>query len=545
MSSSPTKRRLHALLVSLPLVLASSGALADDKEPPKCDAETEFASEDWFLSKVRCGVDELLDTGKDILGDLALDLLGSAIDSYIPGLSSLLFGGGQDPMAAYVQKILDAIGDAEHNVISAILSNEKDNTLKVDFNAIRSQLATLGTVESLANKLGRFQGGYYANLEDTMDHVRQALQNREDVFGLDALHTLITLSALHVEVKPEVNYLAELTGRGLYADDVEELSDEERADIQAAVASDTDRDVRGVLIDSYGVLPYLEGVARNNKYRAYSDAAFGERDQSCLKWFLSVEYVGATCNVAYDVQDGRTIWNSQKEVGTREIVKNRQLIRLTCEEVHVPQNDFERTQCTQVKFSMELPDHTQIVRHRAYATCPAGQSCGWLMDDGVIRELYQIHKDWAYRQALLTAYGPIRATIDEWYRTVGQSPPAFAVDTDLEDAVLKPTCALIDLGDQTQPCTGGVQAKLATLLASTRDQAPLSKLDRRRVVNYVMQYGSAALDQLRTSAKSFDPLSAPAPWSSAYLDVVREHAAPRDYERIFKSAFAAKFSVLR
>ena len=60
-----------------------------------------------------------------------------------------------------------------------------------------------------------------------------------------------------------------------------------------------------------------------------------------------------------------------------------------------------------------------------------------------------------------------------------------------------------------------------------------------------MQYGSAALDQLRTSAKSFDPLSAPAPWSSAYLDVVREHAAPRDYERIFKSAFAAKFSVLR
>ena len=485
------RRPLFRGMVPASVVVTSVLASANPAWAQDCDDKPELLSEEWFLAKADCGADSLVKSGASLLEGAVKNLLGAALDAYIPGVSSLIFGG--DPFAEQVTRILDSISDAKDDIISAVLDNVKDETLLVSWPWIQEEVLDL-TSGPLDVKMGKFPA-YHANLEQVMDEVRLRLQNRENVFKLDALHTLVTLVSLHMQFKPEIAYLAAIDNRALSADQLGGLDAEQLADIDADVAYQVSQEVHTLLGGENGALDYFEELARTNKYRDYTNESFSAPTSYWSPWLPSQR------KFTYDVTDQITLWDAASGAGARQ--ENKRTFEGHCECLNQNCTSFNNCELT-------LPDGQEIVEEDIFTAV-------------------ERHRNWAYKQTVLAVYAPIRQVLDAWYAREGRVAPIFQVDRDLESFLMTPDG----------------ETELTHLINSSSDNRTVTPQERRIIANYVAQFGWKSLTQLRYSASASSPLFGDGPPMKVYLNVIKGGLAPGEYEKFFRGQFAASFVALQ
>ena len=529
-SIAPSKaRKCRKLLAALALCLASS--IPHIASAQDCDGEYDMFSRTWVLSKVDCAADKLINAGTDLLKDLAKDLAMTALDQLVPGLSAL-FGGGKDSFAVQVEKILDAISESEENIITALVQSERDEQLQVDWPSVVERFNNMLTYRTDADRIGHFIGGYHQSLDEDLRSVRISLQNRENVFGIDALHTLVAVTSLHLRLIPEERFLAQVVGHGLSAGDLADLAPDLRQELYAAADFGARESIELLLAGESGVLPYFERLASDNKYRQYAEAAFSDLDRTAGAWTT------AEGGPVYRYEVTGWVDEPDEERGGVKLVKRSIEHNVKAKIVAGTTRYGTCAMRCSYRYWLELPDGTVAERMLLDSPTP--------FDVNLARSLQREHREWKYRQSLAGAYAPVRSIIDGWYRQLGRSRPTFQPDRDLE-AMFFPaasTCGNYP-GDWMQRCSPLFEVE-QLLEASTGAPAldAISATDIRDLTNYLTVHTWTALPAMRFSSVANDGLGGMAQPYDTYMRLVRAMVKPDAFDARFRGLFAAKFTAL-
>lgn len=471
-------------------------AAADDDDP---SCKLGSLKDDFFASAAVCGFEAIQGAGNSFVKDVAKNLARSALVEISPGLADLLLGP-RDPFAAGVERILAAIGSAEQNIIANQVELVEDEVGDVSIPTVRTILEDLSFLD-LTGKYGRFLGGEYTGLHLELTRVQQALQNRYDVFGLRSLHVLTTVVGWAVMFEPEFQVLTEIAGRGVPPRD---LSDDELRDIQVVAAAETDEGLANLLDGSFGFLRYVRGLASPNRFRQESEAQFSDfkecRDRSGVR----------ICRYEVSQLPDRT-----RTVGeeTREdfLIK---VERISASTVEVTSSTLEPYGCD---WGASPPDC--IARPFDSYRIDNDASLATLMD----REYTRL-RDRNYHLLLAGGYGPIRPTVDGWYRLIGRSPVQTDLDRDLDDFMFD---------------DGGVGSALDRLVGALADRT-FTTAESRTIVNYALLFGNTALEEVAGATGEN-------PWGTTAADFIRFLAglSPSGAaEGVFRGQFVARLSVV-
>jgi hypothetical protein len=554
------KPSLLAAAVAVPVLAAAAPSHAEVKALPTCDSEQEEVSASWLYAIADCGLDHAIENGDSSIDEFAKSLIAGAIDYYVPGLSKVFLGGREtDPLVEQIQRVLDSIDNAKADIISAIVDNERDKQMNVTWPQIREDMETF-SMYSPSQRMGHYNGGFYGIFANEMQSLRTNIVNRDDIFGIDAVHTLMALTSLNLQAAPEIDYLAEVSGENLSLDELADLAPQDVATFDANVREAVLTDMHEILTGQSGTLRYLEWLASNNKYKYYVNKSFAPVDYSnCATNFLIHNTQGNDCTVKFKFTDQVNEFDKDANKHVSKAEETTRYIMLTCEASHyIPATPkmAATTWCDKIRTSTTLPDGSTLERTSNYPCDAQNEDCSVKqIDKSDVEALLQEHKDFQYRQVVLSVYGPMRPVIDSWYNLMNQSPPEFQVDKDLEGFVMAPACTIkVSAGSPfnplpviTQTCQGG-DLELTQLIQSSRDQRAPTVLDRRSIVNYVMLNGWKALTRMRFSAYANDAMAAATggPPSADYYRALEDGRDPNTYASYFQGIFASKvITVLR
>lgn len=503
------------------LVIAALAAVAAAVSPrtaraQSCDGDVTVFTEDWLLAKVDCGVDAAIDSGTGMLSQMGVNLLGSAVDSFLPGLGKLMLGAG-DPFAGHAARIIEEINAAERRIVNSQLALVESDALYVDVPVIEAQIRDLAD-QTWEQRLASFQAGAYTELRSLLLETQISLQNQPRVFGVRALHSLALVVGLSMLTEPERIALTTVMGYSInLGRPPSQLTEDELADARR----DADDTARGNAVDLLdgpdGYLRYLRGLSGSGLLRRYSDDRFtaledlgrpggrpqpGDPDGMLIRYRYYVAEPASNEEPTTDPVLHFTRIHDQSEPCLRPGRLRR------C---------FAPGNMVVVSYLDYKGDRLEVV-----TTWPGSD---WT-DDTIAEELYHDHRDQLYWRSLAASYGALRPTADEYYSFLGVEPPELQIDRDLDDFLMS---------------DGDTAAAVRDLVLASADQRNLADGERRALLNYVLVYGSLGLVELVYWA-AVDRMGGPA--VADYLDFVRGGETPTGSVGFFRGRFAAKISAI-
>lgn len=479
-----------------------------EEETIACGGEKQdVLSRQWILQKVDCGADwavkALINKGTSILTDVAKDLLSAAVAQFIPGLAdvlgSLFGGGGGDPFAKHVQTILDHIDKATAEIIDNAVDIYRTDTLAVDIPGLLERLLSYNSLKP----------GQAAVLADSIRQTEEALNEtrielqRDDVYGVQSLHYYMTVVGALLEAESMWAFATS------YSDARQAELDIESPGVLQQVQNETERlftigideALNGTAHDE-GVFGYLASLSDTDAYRRYSDQRFSEPT------FLASET--ERCGNLKASTRPRVVneetWEWEITEDRLEVIgkpvkrKYRWTHTRLATDISVTRDDTGGHPHAWIgcpiagSFRIRLVEHVEggdgadgagpaaLIDFEYYANSPVSgglvKTIGLPTPTPSPEVAWQIHRDWAYEDLVLSSYGAARPIIDEWWELVnpGQERPILDIDHDLEEFV-------------TGANTSGVLSQLSRAFPSGMDDETL-----RWAINLILVYGRDAVE---------------------------------------------------
>lgn len=466
--------------------------------------EKDFLTEAWFNDAADCALDGALDKGKSLLGDLAMSLLGSAVEAYLPGLKSVfgLGGGGLDPrLEAKFQEVLDRLDEVESTMVATVnaMANTEDFTTYVALvEATREYFA-----DPPAERFFAYDRA--ATLRDDWRLLRRALEEHQH--GMRAWNVYLAVVDTELRLVADLEYSERLGTVAASAADVANLSSDQLSEVESQ-AKEGVLTAREIMLEN--VLAHIQRLLEGpGGFRYHSDVRFPPYTKEVFYPDFSRE--------TYEFP--RIQNPEQFGLKVEDLPPGRQCMLEWFEDHGTCDSpaDSAAAACSpwQRNWAAEgiLPNY-DFGAAMLSCTDASGNSEYWLTRRGGRKEAldaaYEAHKDIEYDRFLLQAYGPYRPTIDQWRQSLenGLDPagywfshvpslPITAADEALDTMVLEYSPGERMYRDT--PRTGWHQ-----IWGLSHAWQPDAQ-DRRHLANYALVYGTDSWPALRDAIVEGDP----------------------------------------
>ena len=293
----PTRVAVALQLAALLLTLLPAGlALAHD--PQYVDELEIVSSETWLYNAIGDGIAKGASaTTSEVLSNVGKTVLGGFLDSYVPGLSSILGLGGGDPGT---QRVLDAIRSSSvqlaarmrrlDKLVAAGQSTQIDasyaagQTMLEGFVALETAESKLTNIDLLSEAEAALQGARFmieAQLFNAPDRLR----------ALEYLHTHVVLGALIgslIAERAAITSIAEAKTRAEFSGTADDfmltLSAAEQEELSSDISTLTQNLMRAELDGTHSLFGFYRSVADNGILRAEVESWFSPLTHPTRCW---------------------------------------------------------------------------------------------------------------------------------------------------------------------------------------------------------------------------------------------------------------------
>lgn len=527
--------------------LVASSASAEKAAEPQ---DSKLFSEEWVMAKVadakEYGVDKSKAAGKDfavaiVTGvlkgggyeEIATAALSAVMDSYVPGLSSMLgLTGEGDPFAAHAKAIIDRIDAAETRILdemAAFWNEARENRsidLQSDFNALVSDLHAWDTEYTSWGQLALPQL-YTSSIRD-MRHFTEwaaleiprpanAKSGTAPYPYLHHLETFAQVTQLQLLHAPRHAYIVASQGMGVINEPTYRMAS---ADTIAAIDEMAQppalNSVDNALTPAFALADKLAAV---NPFKARVTWMFKEAARI-------IDF--SKCN-PYD----KAVVDAVTAHGLRPVGVN-----------------LNGLAPLHYNIRREIVANVREVEERSYCIY-AGQrphpfnSFVYLSTyDKMTRvfgsqdEAFTAHREGMYNMMLRVGWGPYRAFLDQWWNTLKKhglragDRPYTTLDRELDNYLVE-----------------GSDAPLFTVIdalkRNTRYEGTFNVQRRSKFVDFALRNGPDALYSMLWYAGGYDPLEP----VGRYPLAIHEQLIAQGFNRIplddfYRGQFAAKATVV-
>lgn len=399
-----------------PIAAACLGALllSSNAQAQDCSDETSLLSKEWVLAKADCGADALLEQGVSLLSQVGLNLAKTALDTYLPGISSLLFGGG-DPFEKHVKELKAHMEKQTKKIIDEMIA-DRSRTNSSEFvkalnkledfadDPIYVRAATVDTMTSVEDALAGLAVDLMWPAKTDWSKGINFDYDFSDMSAPDAdrFHSIMLVDALRAELIPMV---ATAQFYKAIVDDWDEPTAAELDKVHAESLEEANSDF-ALMLDK--VEKFVGALSKKDMFRKRSNQRFSKilnTGNGCDILERSFRFAAIGDD---PLEDEAYSWKFRLIVtGGTGCISNYGPWTI---------NGFIATAPNGL--SMKFPGGPNELLAYAEAT-------------------YERVKQEKYEEFLLGAYGSVRPTLMHWYARVGRKAPILAIDADLSDAMVE------------------------------------------------------------------------------------------------------------